>query len=47
MDSARIESKQAFLKRYSKLIREERDKILRPVDMHRVFRDSKEPYSDF
>lgn len=49
MDSAQIEYEQNFLKIYSKLIREDRDKILRTVDtrMRRAFRDVKEPYSEY
>ena len=49
MDSAYIQSEQVFLGRYCKLIREDRDKILRTADtrMRRTFRDIKEPYSEF
>jgi len=49
MDSAQIAGEQNFLQRYSKLIREDRDKLLRIPDTRsrRVFRDIHEPYSGF
>lgn len=49
MDSAYIESQKIFLESYSKLLRGEKDKILRTADtrMRRTFRDIKEKYSEF